>query len=373
MQSQRRTRIALLILPVVILAACGRSASTSSSNPATPGSAGASGAASGAAGAVSTTGGAVGSGSGPLIAFSQEGLENSWRSENTNSILSEAERAGYRVVWQQAAGDQSKQVAQVQNLLQQKPALLIVEPAEQQAATPIAGLAQKAGVPMIVADRALGVEPGSSTTYKTLITQDWTKVGIALGEAAVKTLQAKGGKAEGNVVELAGVLGSAPQIAMDAGFKSATAKYPGIKIVASQDGNNERGPGLQIMEDYLTRYPKGQISLVWAQNDEMGIGALKAIQAAGRSELLGSIISKDGQLEGIKEVASGNFAADCSNTPYFGPIIMPYVKDILAGKKVPTAPDKPFTCYESITDQGKADVKKTLDKMNSTNAQFANR
>lgn len=372
-QSQRRTRMALLLLPIVVLGACGRSGSTASSSPAAAGTAGAAGAVSGAAGAASTTGGVEGSGTGPLIAFSQEGLENSWRSENTNSILSEAKKAGYRIVWQQADGDQSKQVAQVQNLLQQKPALLIVEPAEQQAATPIAGLAQKAGVPLIVADRALGVAPGSNATYKTLITQDWTKVGVALGEAAVKTLQAKSGKAEGNIVELAGVLGSSPQIAMDAGFKSVIAKSPGIKIVASQDGNNERGPGLRIMEDYLTRYPKGQISLVWAQNDEMGVGALKAIQSAGRTELLGSILAKDGQLEGIQQVADGNFAADCSNTPYFGPIIMPYAKDILAGKQVAKAPDKPFTCYESITAQGKADAKKALDTMNSTKAQFANR
>jgi len=52
---------------------------------------------------------------------------------------------------------------------------------------------------------------------------------------------------------------------------------------------------------------------------------------------------------------------------------MPYAKDILAGKQVVKAPGKPFTCYESITAQGKADAKKALDTMNSTKAQFANR
>ena len=91
----------------------------------------------------------------PLIAFAQEGLYNSWRTTNNDSILKEGEKSGYKIQWVQAEGDQSKQVAQVQDLLKLKPKLLIVEPAEQQAATPIAALADQAGIPLIVADRGL--------------------------------------------------------------------------------------------------------------------------------------------------------------------------------------------------------------------------
>lgn len=308
----------------------------------------------------------------PLIAFSQEGMENSWRTENTNSILSEAAAYGYEIIWQQADGDQLKQNSQVQNLLERKPAVLIVEPAEQQAATPIKGLADAANIPMIVADRAIGGEPGTGM-FKTLITVNWEKVGVALGEAAVATLKAKWGKEEGSIVEIAGTIGSSPQIGMDAGFKSVISKYPGIKIVAVQDGKNERAPGLQVMEDFLTRFPKGQIQLVWGQNDEMGIGALKAIQAAGRDELLGAIITKDGSIAGIEQLAAGNFSTVCSNSPYFGPIIMPYVKQILAGEAIPATPDKPFTCFENLTDQGKADVKALYDDMVATKKTFAPR
>lgn len=361
MHSLRRIGVAAVaVLSITVLAACSSSGPGSSSG-------------GGAAPApVSTNGGKVGSGNGPLIAFSQEGLENSWRTENTNSILTSLQKAGYRVVWQQAGGDQSRQVAQVQNLLQQKPKLLVVEPAEQEAATPIAKLAENAGVPLIVADRALGIEPGSGQ-YKTLITQNWKSVGTSLGKVAVQALKKKNGSAKGNIVELQGVLGSAPQVSMDEGFKEVISAYPDIKIVASQDGNNERGPGLQITEDFLTRYPKGKIDLVWAQNDEMGIGALKAITNAGRTELVGSIISKDGQADGIAAVAKGDFAADCTNTPYFGPIITPYVKKILAGETVPAAPDKPFTCYESITAKGKAAAQKATDQIAKDKATFASR
>lgn len=309
---------------------------------------------------------------GPLIAFSQEGLENSWRIENTNSILSEGKKYGFNVVWVQADGDQSRQVAQVQNLLKRSPKVLVVEPAEQQAATPIAALADGAGVPLIVADRALGVPPGKGQ-YKILITVDWQKVGVALGNAAVETLKAKTGKPAGNIVEIAGTIGSSPEIGMDDGFKSVISQYPGIKIIAVQDGQNERGPGLSIMEDYLTAHPAGQIQLVWPQNDEMAIGAFKAIQSAGRNELLGAIITKDGEAQGIQEVANGNFSTDCTNTPYFGPIIMPYVKDILEGKAVPTAPAKPFTCFSSLTPDSKKEAQDLAAEMTTKKMAYAPR
>jgi ribose transport system substrate-binding protein len=306
----------------------------------------------------------------PLIAFAQEGLYNSWRTANNDSILAEAKKAGYEIQWVQAEGDQSKQVAQVQDLLKLKPKVLVVEPAEQQAATPIAALADAAGVPLIVADRGLGV-PAGKGQYKILIEVDWKAVGVELGKAAVEALKTRKGSPAGNIVELVGTVGSTPQIGMDEGFKSVISAYPDIKIIASQDGHNERGPGLSIMENFLTAYPAGQIDLVWAQNDEMAIGSLKAIQAAGRDELLGGILSKDGQLEAVKEVAAGNFAADCTNTPYFGPIIMPYVADILAGKEVPTNPPKPFICISSLTDAGKKEAQDLLAQMQAEKMAFA--
>ncbi|MBN8998978.1 MAG: substrate-binding domain-containing protein, partial [Rhizobiales bacterium] len=167
----------------------------------------------------------------PLIAFSQEGLYNSWRTANNDSILDEAKKAGYRIQWVQAEKDQSKQVAQVQDLLKLKPNILIVEPAEQQAATPIAGLADAAGVPLIVADRGLGVPPGKGQ-YKMLIEVDWNAVGVELGKAAVEALKKKNGAPKGNIVELVGTVGSTPQIGMDAGLQSVIAPYPDIKVIA---------------------------------------------------------------------------------------------------------------------------------------------
>ncbi len=308
-----------------------------------------------------------------VVAFSQEGLENDWRSENTQSIQSSLEGAGYKVIYQQADEDQARQVEQVQNMLQQKPDILVVEPAEAEASTPIAKLAEDAGVPLIVADRSLGVAPDPTTQYKVLITQNWEDMGTKLGEAAVSLLTKVNGSPKGNIVELVGVLGSSPQVAMDKGFKAVIEQHPEIKILDAQDGDNKRAPGMQIMEDYLSRFPAGQIDMVWAQNDEMGLGALKAIQDAGRDELIGRIISKDGQVEAIQQVASGTFATVCTNTPYFGPIILPYVQDILAGKDVATTPDKPFTCFESITDAGLAEAKAQYDELKAAGAKFANR
>jgi len=130
---------------------------------------------------------------------------------------------------------------------------------------------------------------------------------------------------------------------------------------------------MQIMEDFLSRFGPGQIDMVWAQNDEMALGSLKAIQNAGRDELLGTIIGKDGLVEAMEQVAAGTLAGTCSNTPYFGPIILPYVQDILAGKDVEVAPDKPFTCFESLTPAGQAEATEVYEEMVKNGAMFSPR
>ncbi len=308
----------------------------------------------------------------PHIAFAQEGLYNSWRTTNNDSILNEAKKYGYKVTWVDANMDQSRQVAQVQDLLKLKPDLLIAEPAEQQAATPIAALADAAGVPLIVADRGLGVPPGKGM-YKMLVEVDWHQYGVEYGKLIVEALKLRTGKAAGNVVEIVGTVGSTPQIGMDAGIKEMLAENPDIKIIDAQDGHNERAKGLSIMENFLTAHPKGTIDLVFAQNDEMAIGALRAIQAAGRDELLGGIIGKDGQFEAVQEIVKGTFAATCTNTPYFGPILMPYVKKILAGEEVPVAPPKPFMCISNLNDEAKKVSADLLKEMQENKMAFAPR
>jgi ABC-type sugar transport system substrate-binding protein len=308
----------------------------------------------------------------PLIAFAQESVENSWRSENTDSIVNTLEGAGYRVTYLQADADQARQIAQVQTMLQQKPALLVVEPAEQEAATPIVGLAEEAGVPLLVADQGVGTTPGVGM-YKTLITVNWESMGKAFGELAVQILTKVNGSPSGTIVEIVGNLGSAPQIGLDKGFQEVISQYPDIKILDSQDGDNQRGPGMTIMENYLSRFAAGEIDMVWAQNDEMALGALRAVENAGRDELLGRIIGKDGLVEAMEQIAAGKLAATCSNTPYFGPIILPYVQKILAGETVEAAPDKPFTCFNNLTPEADTEVKEVYQEMVDNNMMFAPR
>ncbi len=306
----------------------------------------------------------------PLIAFSQEGLENSWRIVNTHDMLDSGKKAGFNMIWEQANADESRQVAQVQDLLKRRPAVLVVEPAEQQAATPIEQLATAAHVPLIVVDRSIGVSPPKGE-YRQLISIDWTQMGVDYGKVAVAYLTKKYGKPAGNIVEIAGVIGSSPELGLDAGFHQVIQKYPGIKIIANQDGQNARAPGLSIMEDYLTRYPAGKIQLVWAQNDEMGLGALKAINAAGRTELFGAILGKDVELQGLKEVVDGTFLADCTVPPYYGHEVMPAVRAILAGKRIPSYIKSSFTCYTSLTPAARSKAKATYDYLTKNNIAYA--
>ena len=99
----------------------------------------------------------------PLVAFAQEGIYNSWRSANNDIFVGSEEERDQSDLGQRRQGSVAPSRAQVQNLLKLKPKVLIVEPAEQEAATPIAKLADEAGVPLIVADRGLSVPPGHGT------------------------------------------------------------------------------------------------------------------------------------------------------------------------------------------------------------------
>lgn len=83
-----------------------------------------------------------------------------------------------------------------------------------------------------------------------------------------------------NIVQLEGTTGSDPALERSTGFSKAIAANPNLKVIASQTGDFTRAGGKQVMEAFLKANPK--IDLVFAQNDDMGLGAIEAIEAAGK-------------------------------------------------------------------------------------------
>lgn len=270
---------------------------------------------------------------GVLIAYSQAELVNAWRVTNQTDMENQAEEFGVSLVSIDANQDPSKQLADVENMLAQNPDCLIVSPLESKASAPVVELANKANVPLVIIDRTIDVEPGTGM-YKTEITQSHVLSGKLLAEKTVELLTAKYGEPKGNVVHVQGLAGASPVIDANSGWDEVMAAYPNIKVVATSDAGFTKEGGIKVMEDFLQRFPEGEIDVVRPDYSDMTMGALEAIKNAGRTELLGYVLGEGGHFKAIEAVVAGEIALETQTPPYFGAKAIQSCMDILAGKQV---------------------------------------
>lgn len=258
----------------------------------------------------------VGQGKG-LIAYSQAGMENEWRAMNTKEMEKAARQAGYDFVWTNANSDPAKQLADVESLLAQKPDLLVIAPLEYEALAPVPEMAKKAGVPLIVVDRALKGEPGTDN-YLVLLTTDFVDTGRQVAEDVVDELTKKYGEPKGKLLHIQGTKGASPVIDEETGINEVLSKYPNIEIVATCDGQYSREPGRKCTEDLLQAFPAGSIDGIIYDSDDMAVGGIQAIQAAGREELKGWLWGKDGIVDGLQAMIDGWMTFSVQTPPFFG-------------------------------------------------------
>lgn len=328
-----RLKAALAITSIVALAACSRGGDGGSA--------------------------ASGSGGSCTVAYSQGSLSGEWRVENSRDMNEQVEKAGCTFIQASANDDVAKQLQDVNDLLAKKPTLLVVAPVQFEPLAPVPGLAEAAGVPLIVVDRALPGKPGTGQ-WKAFITIDFVETGVKVGESIVKGLTAKNGSAKGNIVHITGTTGASPVIDEQKGIDQILAKNPGIKIVGSCDGKYAGEPGRKCMEDLLQRFSKGQIDGMVADNDESALGAIQAIKAAGRTELFPYIWGKDAQRTGLEAILNGQMYYTISTPPQFGEVTMKTWEAIKAGSLKETTILLPKTEY--ATDD-KAKLQTRIDEL----------
>ena len=190
--------------------------------------------------------------------------------------------------------------------------------------------AKDAKIPVILTDRA--VDSKDTTLYKTFLGSDFVKEGTKAGEWLVKDSASATGDV--NIAELQGTTGSAPAIDRKEGFEEVISSNPEIAISQSQTGDFTRDGGKQVMEAFL-QSEKG-IDVVFAHNDDMGLGAIEAIEAAGLVPGKDvKIITIDAVKDGMTALSEGkiNYIVECS--PLLGPQLMDLAKKVLDGEEVP--------------------------------------
>jgi ABC-type sugar transport system substrate-binding protein len=265
-----------------------------------------------------------------VLGFSQVGAESGWRTANTNSIKDAAKTAGIDLKFDDAQQKQENQIKAIRNYIQQKVDVIAFSPVVESGWDTVLKEAKDAGIPVILTDRA--VDSADKSLYKTFIGSDFVKEGKLSGEWLVN--ETKAATADVNIVELQGTTGSAPANDRKKGFAAAIAANPKLKVIASQTGDFTRAGGKAVMEQFLKAHPK--IDVLFAHNDDMGLGALEAITAAGKvpgKDI--KIITIDAVKDGMQALADGkfNFIAECS--PLLGPQLMDLVKKVKAGTTIP--------------------------------------
>lgn len=282
-----------------------------------------------ACGSTATPGAAATDSGKIVLGFSQVGAESGWRTANTESIKSAATEAGITLQFSDAQQKQENQIKAIRSFIQQGVDVIAFSPVVEAGWDTVLKEAKDANIPVILTDRA--VDSKDTSLYKTFIGSDFVKEGKLAGEWLVKEYAGKTDPV--NIVELQGTTGSAPANDRKKGFGDAIAGQANFKVIASQTGDFTRAGGKTVMEAFLKANPK--IDVLFAHNDDMGLGALEAITAAGKvpgKDI--KIITIDGVKDGMQALADGkfNFIAECS--PLLGPQLMDLVKKVKKGETV---------------------------------------
>jgi ABC-type sugar transport system substrate-binding protein len=264
------------------------------------------------------------------VGFAQSESNNPWRIAETKSMQDEAKRLGYQLVYTDAASSSAKQASDVQSMIAQGVDAIFLPPREDKPLVPVILQAKEAGIPVFLIDRDVDhtmAKPGED--YVTFIGSDFIEESTRVANWMFKNAGDKR-----IIIELEGTTGASAATDRKKGFDAAVATNAEYKIVASQDGDFTRDKGRQVAETLIQAHPDANI--IYAHNDEMALGAIAALEAAGKTpgkDVL--ILSIDGEKDGVQAIIDGKIGAICACSPLFGPKAFATMADYAAGKQIP--------------------------------------
>jgi simple sugar transport system substrate-binding protein len=276
----------------------------------------------------SETGSTEDAAKGLKLGFSQVGAESGWRTANTESIKSEAEKRGVDLKFADAQQKQENQIKAIRSFIAQGVDVIAFSPVVETGWEPVLQEAKKANIPVILSDRRADVP---EDLYATFIGSDFVKEGEDAGAWLAKAMNGKG-----NVAELSGTPGSAPANDRAKGFRTALEKNPDVKIVFSQTGDFTRTKGKEVMEALLKSPTGATINAVFAHNDDMALGAIQAIQEAGKKpgkDIL--VVSIDGIKDAFQAMVDGTLNCTVECNPLIGPQIIDAAAKLKKGETLP--------------------------------------
>jgi len=263
------------------------------------------------------------------IGFAQSEKEaNPFRTAETKSMQDEAARLGYNLLYTNAQSDLNKEISDIKGMIDQGAQVLVISPLNSEGLDPALDYAKEKQVPVMTIDRFLTTKTACQD-YIGWVGSDFVEQGRRAAAAMIRE--------SGDSCKLAILLGAAGVNVTDdrnAGFKegleSAGSK---IEIVAEQAADYERQKGQTVTEQLITANP--DINCIYAHNDEMALGAVAALKAAGYNPGDVKIITVDGTQGAVQGIIDGWISGVIESNPRFGPLAFKALTDFYSGAGVP--------------------------------------
>jgi inositol transport system substrate-binding protein len=231
-----------------------------------------------------------------VIGATMLSMQNEFVVNVSDQMEAKAKELGVELITVDAERSALKQVEQVESFMAQGVDAIVMNPCEVEASSPAVKLAMDAKIPII------NVNSETSTKPTAFVGSDDTESARIAMNYIVEKL---GGK--GNVIMMHGYMGQAAQIKRDKGAKEILKANPGLTLLAEQSGEWDRAKAMSLTENWIQSFgPK--INAIFAQNDEMGLGVVKALEAAGLKNKI-IVVSIDAIPDALQAVKKGTLDA----------------------------------------------------------------
>lgn len=282
------------------------------------------------------------------VGFAQVGSESEWRTANTNNIKEAAKKAGVNLQFSDAQQKQENQIKAIRSFIASQVDVIAVCPIVGTGWDTVLKEAKDANIPVILVDRGI---KGNESLYATHLFADAKKEGGNafnwVDQYMKDQKKTPRSGATFNIAILEGTVGSSVAADRLNGFKDAiTAASDGskYKILLSQTGEYTRAKGKEVMESFL-KSDKDKIDILFAANDDMALGAIQAIEAAGLKPGKDiTIVSIDAAKGSFNAMIEGKMNCAVEHTPNFGDLLMETAKKIVNKESV----EKTIEVKESI-------------------------
>jgi ribose transport system substrate-binding protein len=234
--------------------------------------------------------------------------------------VKKANELGYDLVVLDSQNNPAKELANVEDTIVKGAKIILINPTDSEAVGNAVLAANKANIPVITLDR--GAAKGNVVSH---IASDNVAGGKMAGDFIVSKL---GNQAK--VIQLQGIAGTSASRERGEGFIKSKQEH-NFTLLTAQPADFDRAKGMNVMQNLLTAYPS--VQAVFAENDEMALGAMRAIQTLGRTDII--VVGFDGTEDGIKSVERGKLAATVAQQPdKIGAIGIEIADKVIKGEKV---------------------------------------